>query len=417
MKSYITVIIISALLLSTLLFALPKTEAIIPTIDDKRFDLNTKEEDYWKKEFIIELNIEERDRALVEDKVEKTKDVLYQRLRKAGVEEIQITEYEKDEDEEEEENDLFIVEHIKVIIQTTKDENFVKRMLASSGDVQIMKPREDFDILNQEDEMQIYLPENYELTGWGRDDFRSILINDLIAGDGQRSYFAIFRPTYTNRPAFSSFLNEHDKQILGVLIDSYVLPVEVNLDMMNVFAVGIGPDPREAQIQDIILNTGVIPVVDMFTVSERDLEPNIYEIDHIQISLAILVGIISIIYFLYQKEKEEKEKILQFSFSLLLIFSISLTVLKIWKIPVDLFLLIPTGILTTIYVKTMYTCTKESKFILMATILMASLMIFLGTGYAPILGRFLLFTIALSFLTEFLTKIYFKNIKNLNGDI
>lgn len=411
MKNYAIIILISALFLSTLIFALPQTENIIPTIDDKRFDLEKKENEYWKHELILQLNIDPKNRSLREEKVSITKDILYKRLQQIGVEEIQIVNYEVDTEVED-----YVTEYIKVTIQTTKEESTIGRILQSTGDVRIMVPKDDIHELSTEDEMALYSPENYESTRWNRDDFRTILINDLLAGDGQRSYFGIFKPSMGNRGEFSNFLKEHENQFVGVLMDSFVMPVEVGDQQLNdVFAVGLGPDTGEAELQNIILNTGVIPVVDIFIIQDRELEPDVYKVDHIQVTLAILASILSLLFFLYQRDKEEKERVAQFAFSLALIFSISLTILKIWQIPVDLFLLIPTGILGAIFVKKMYTCTTESKMILITTVAISAIMILLGTGYIPIMGSFLLAVILISFVSEILTKTYFKNIKEING--
>jgi hypothetical protein len=419
MKSYISVILITALLLASLFFALPKTENLLPFAEE-RFDLNRKEDAYWKKEVILELSIEPKDRSLREQKVDEAKNVIYKRLKKVGVEEIQIVSYQPTQEELEnrfrvEEDEGYIEEFIKIIIQTTKDEALVNRLITSTGQIKIMQPKEELDELSQEDQMQLYMEENYEETGWNRCEFRNILINDLRAGDGERSYFGIFKPNFGKKGAFTEFLKENEGERIGVLMDNFVIPIQITEDMTTLFAVGLGPDESEAKIQNIILNTGVIRVERISVLSSEELEPNIYEVDHIQISLAILISIASIIFFLYQREKEEKEKILQFAFSLLLIFSISFTVLKIWQIPVDMFLLILAGILGTIFVKTMYTCAAEAKMILLMTVLVSILMVTLGTGYVPLLGNFVLFVILLSFITELLTKTYFKHIKIINN--
>ncbi len=418
MKSYIIVILISALLISTLFFALPKTEFLVP-FHEQRFDLNKKSENYWKEEIVLELNIEPKHKTLLEGKVNQAKNVLYKRLQKMGVEEIQIVNYKPTEEELENsidfEDETMLKEYLKVIIQTTKDQTLVSRVITSTGNVKIMEPKEELKEISDEDQLQLYMEENYEETKWDRSKFRNILINDLMAGDGERSYFGVFKPGFGNRREFNEFLREREGENIGVLMDSFVIPMQVTPEMTNLFAVGIGPDKNEAEIQNIILNTGVIPVKNISILSSQQKNPNIYEIEHVQVILAIFVSIISVLLFLYQREKEEKEKILQFAFSLLLIFTISLTILKIWQIPVDLFLLIPAGILGTIFVKKMYTCPTESRIILITSVVVSALMIIFGTGYIPILGNFLLFIILISFLTEILTKTYFKHAKIINS--
>lgn len=411
MKNYIIVILISAFLISTLFFALPKTETIQP-FDEGRFDLNKKEDSYWKNEYILELNLEHRDKALKDKYINQTRDILYKRLKKAEVEEIQIVKHNI----ETEDDDLNVNEYLKITIQTTIEEDAVQRLISSTGNIAIMTPKEDW-VPDEENILDAYMIENYEPTKWTREEFRNILINDLRAGDGEKSYFGIFKPKIGNRGEFKKFLQQNQGQTVGILMDSFVIPMQVQAEDTSVFAVGLGADKGEAYLQNIILNTGELPVTKTAIFSTKSIEPTIYKVDHVQVILAILVGTLSLLVFLYQREKDDKEKILQLAFSLLLIFSTSITILKIWQVPTDLFLLIPIGILTTIFLKTMYTCTNESRIVLIMTITTAIVMATLGTGYISILGKSLLFVILLSFVTETITKLYFKNIKEIHGNI
>jgi hypothetical protein len=396
MKSYISVILISALLLSSLFFALPKTERLLP-YGDKSFDLNKKEDQYWKKEFIIEIGIEQNDKENKDRIIKDAKDILYKRLRKAGVEEIQIVSHKQENLPEETEGD--IKESLKVTIQTAKDIDLIRALMASNGRINFMLPIEGLEDMAIDDEIQLYLEMNYEKTEWTHENFRSIYINDLMSSQGDRAYFAIFKPNLKDRKGFSEFLQEYEGEQIGVYLGDLVRPTFVQENSSNMFAIPIAQTKDEAFIYDIIFNTGVLPASFLLTTT-TDLEPTIYEIDYIQATLALLVSTIILLIFLYRRENENKEKILQLSFSLLLLFSISFTVLKIWQIPVDLFLLIPTGILITLFLKSMYTCTNESRTILLLTLATAIIMTVLGTGYIPILGKFILFAIALSFITE-----------------
>ncbi len=405
MKSYVTVILISALLLATLFFALPKTENLLFNRDDS-FNLNKKEDQYWKKEFTLELDISPKDRALKKQQINKTKDILYKRLKKVGVEEIQIIEKEMGDNPEK--------AHLKVLIQTSKDEGLVYQLISSTGHVKIMtpKPEEESEEEEEENPLKLYLEENYDETEWKGEKFRTILINDLQTSEGQKSFFAIFKPKFTTKGDFTKFLESHKNETIGVYIAGFVRPILVQDQSIKVFAIPLTEDKGEAQLYDIIFNTGTIPV-DFRIIEENELETEIYNINHTQAMLAILASIISLLAFLYQREKENKTKILQLAFSLLLIFSISFTILKIWQVPVDLFLLIPAGILTTVFMKTMYTCIYENKSIILFTTALSILMVTYGTGYIPILGKYILFVILISFLTEILTKNYFQHIKIL----
>ncbi len=393
MKSYIIVILISALLLSTLFFALPKTENLVP-FDEKRFDLNKKEDKYWKEEFILGVE----DGGINKQNIEKTKDVLYQRLRKIRVEEIQITSKGNE---------------IKVLVQTTKDPDFVRRLLSSTGKVQLMIPKSELEEIAQEDQIQLYMQENYEKTEWDNTKFRNILIKDLRTDMNEKTYFGIFKPKFGERNNFKNFLREYEGKELGILVDGFVRPIRIEPHLIELFAIALAQDDSEAFTQDLLLNTGTIPT-NFSLVESSPIETSIYEINHVQVALALIAGLFSLLFFLYRRETEEKEKVLQLAFSSLLLFSISLTILKVWQIPVDLFLLIPTGILLITFMKTMYTCPSENRSILLLATAISAFMVIFGTGYILILGRFILFGILLSFITEILTKIYFKHIKILN---
>ncbi len=413
--SYFVVILLSSLTLASLFFALPKTEKI-QLFGEQRFDLNKKEDSYWKEEFILELKIQPKDRAVRSKKIEDTKNIIYRRLRKAGVEEIQILnhEYEREIPEAMEEEENFIKEYLKVTVQTSKDKQLISRILTSRGYLRIVTKQEHLDTLADADKLQLYLPENYDDTPWTRHEFRTILIKKLVNADGGRSYFAIFKPWMTNRGAFEEFLTNLEGETIGISMNQLITPIEVREDSSKLFAWGIGDSDDDAFFYDVVLNTGVVPV-DFMSVERNEKTPDIFEIDHVQVTLAILVSMLILIGFLYTREKERKEDVYQFAFSMILLFSLSFTILKIWQIPVDLFLLIPASVLTIVYAKVLYFSEYDCRKITLFALVIAGIMFLLGTGYIPILGKHLFFAIILFFFVQYLTKEYFKHIKVLNS--
>ncbi len=74
---YISLVLLTALLISTTLVALPLTEKISEKLT---FNLNTKDSQYWSKEYFVK--VESKD----EKEIKKIKEVFYRRLRGFGVE-------------------------------------------------------------------------------------------------------------------------------------------------------------------------------------------------------------------------------------------------------------------------------------------------------------------------------------------
>jgi hypothetical protein len=394
---YFFVVLISGIILSTLFFALPKTEDFLPEnfLGEERFDLNTKEGSYWKEEFTIILDID--DESSKSRDIKTVENILYKRLRRAGAEEIQITKSEHYDDA------------LKIIVQTTAEQTKIRNLISQRGHMELVVPKEDLEI-DEDDFFQMYLRENYEGTGWTRAEFRNILIKTLLDSEGERSYFAIFKPWPQDQGKFSRFLENYEGGIIGWAVDDFVRPIGIDEFSKELFAVGLGPDPRQADFYDILLNTGDIPL-EYTLIAEIQKKPDVIEIDYLQVTIAIIASMMVLTAYLYLSERQQQKKVFEFALSLLLTFSFSFTILKIYHIPVDLFVLIIVSILTIIYLKLICLRSTEIKTIIAFALTLAILMILLGTGYVPILGKYLLFVILSSTVIRRLVQIYFEKIK------
>ncbi len=385
LTNHITVIVISGLIISGIFLSMPKTEQLLFS-PDVRVDLNIKENDYWKKEYYIDLDIKYGDKDRTE-KINETKDILYKRLQKANAEEIQVKSHKVNNSE-----------GLKITVQSTQDEHLITGVIADRSYMRLVTPKKD---LEKNDFTQIYLIENYDKTEWDRSAFRNILVKTLVDSENNRTYFAIFKPWPQNRGSFVRFLEDNKGESIGFAMDEFVRPVMVDESSKELFAVGLGPDKINAQIYDIVLNSGVIPL--KYTLEDIvDVEPEIFEIKYMQVTIAIITAMLILTTYLYLREKDKKN-ILEFSLCLLTTFSVSFTMLKTYQIPVDLFLLLITGVLIIIFVKMIYFNKKDLKFISLFSIGFSILLIYLGTGYTQLLGQQLLFAILLAlFLQRFL---------------
>ncbi len=396
---YLVIITVSCFILITLFLALPQTEELIPEeiLEERRFDLNIKDEDYWKKEFFLQFeegtNIRER---------RETKNIIYQRLRRANVEEIQVKE-----------TDVEGSRGLKVIVQTIQDETFIEDLISERGYMELVVPKEDKEAEEDGLDAQMYMRENYKSTGWDREAFRNILIRQLPDEQHNQVYFAIFKEWPQDRGDFANFLREQQGKTIGLAIDGFVRPVQVDQQALEIFAVGLGPDRQNAEFHDIIFNTGVIPA-NYSNIESNEKTPQIYEIDHIQTTLAIIVSIIILTTYIYFKEKVSTEKIMNLGLCMLLTFSTSFSVLKIYQIPTDLFLLIIAGILTIIFIKMIYLRYKHIRTLTIFSLFTAILMVFLGTGYIIILGQYMIFVILLSIILQVVIRYYFETIKMIS---
>ncbi len=394
---YLFVILISGIIISTLFFALPKTEDLLPQnfLGDTRFDLNTKEGSYWREEFTIILDIDNE-----EDKsrdIKTTEDILYKRLRRAGVEEVHITKSDHYDDA------------LAITVQTTEEQTKIRNLISQRGFMELVTPREDLEI-DQDDFFQMYMRENYEGTGWTRTEFRNILIKTLLDSEGERSYFAIFKPWPQDQGRFANFLEDYEGGTIGWAVDDFVRPIEIDEFSKELFAVGLGPETEQADFYDILLNTGKIPV-EYTLIAEIQQEPEVFEIEYLQVTLAIIASIIILTAYLYLREHQQQRKVLEFALSLLMVFSVSFTILKLYYIPVDLFVLVIAAILTIIYLKLVCLRSTDVRTVTSFAFILTVLMILFGTGYIPILGKYLLFVIVSSAIIQKLVQIYFEKIK------
>ncbi|WKZ30816.1 MAG: hypothetical protein QY318_03125 [Candidatus Dojkabacteria bacterium] len=409
-------ILVTSMLISAALIAMPKTERFTP---DNRFDLNVKDDKYWAKRFVLELTVKKEDEGDTTEKVEVTKGIIQRRLDRYDVEQVSIKtlhDYEPTSAEEtvedivnqiEEQEDVQgaedsgdnekAEEDIKVYIEvsatSSRDQASITRLIGSRHYLKIMTTTPA--ALNSEDQLAAYLPENYDRTQFTRRSFRNIEIKQLsTTTEGEDAFFAIYKSWPHNALAWRDFLGDNAGKTIGIAIDGFVtpypVPIEFDPDLKNpqqnpIFAPGVTQDPAEAQILDILYNSGVIPV-EYSIISNEDAEVKTYEIDYIEVSAAFILSVIVIMAYSYFRNRGDKGRSLLFMLTSVAAFAFYVAVLKILSLPIDLPILLLEGLSIILLAKVLAYRTRSVLLIDLPVIMFFALLSFYGSGYTGIYG-------------------------------
>ncbi len=375
--NYLAIILTTAIAITTVLIALPLTEQIS---ERTSFDLFTKDNYYWSSEYFLTLQTPE------EKAVEQTRDILFKRLDGFEVEKISVRDLGQDETGN---------STIKVVVNTTKDPELVKELIVNRFDVQIVTKKEEVDFFSGEDEYAYLFAENYNPTEWNRSDFRNIHITQLRTANNESSYFAIFKPWPNKQESFLNFLNSHRGEYLGVSIDGFVTPYLVPFEEQNVFAVPVTQEEEE-QIKalSILYNSGVIPV-NISLESENELTPQIVRLDHIRVGIGLIISFVLLYTYMVLFKKADIDILKKSFLATVITLSIYLTILKLFAIPIDTFLLPIIGILIALLIKVISTNKDSVVYIEIGLISVLMLVMLLTYGYMNILATHLIALIIL----------------------
>lgn len=419
----------SAFILTSIFIALPKTELLSDSIP---FDLNVKEKSYWKRSYTLEVEIKNEDKKFAEKKLNETKDILHKRLRDYGVEEVRITDFVPEEvDVTEETAEGEAVEpqvskrYIKVTVQSAKDQLSVESLIRNRTYIRLMLPKEGaFD--NPEDQFAQLLPDNYTPTQFTRHDFRNVLIKALPTTTGETAYFAVYKVAPLSRSAWGDFLEENAGQTIGIAVDGLVYPYDVPFEFGQDlslsaaqgtatrpdFAPGIAQTKEQAEISDLLYNSGVIPL--RYSVTEqKDQKVEAYSIEYEEAALSILAGLIAVIIFSYLRYKERHESVVRYAFTLLLIYSFWLAILKFFNTPVDLFMLALDGMILIPLVKILTFRGRNQYRIEIGLLLILFVARMFTDGYAHLAADSLLKLSVAAIILIPLTNYYLNNMKKV----
>jgi hypothetical protein len=336
--------------------------------------------------------------------IEKTRDILFKRLNHFGVEKISIRNLRQKQEGS---------TTLQVVVNSTQDKQLVTQLITNKFNIQLMTKKEEIDFFNPEDEYAYLFETNYNPTGWDRSNFRNVHITQLRTVDDTYSYFAIFKPWPNKQGDFLKLLEENKGQYIGVNIDGFVTPYLVPLENQNIFAVPItSDDPLQVEAMSILYNSGIIPT-NYSLESENELSPQVVSLDHIKVSIGLMISFLLVYAYMLLFKKGESDIVKKSFLATVITISIYLTVLKLFQIPIDTFLLPIIGILTALLIK-IASANKDSV-IYIETILVItlSLVILLSYGYMQPLATHLIGLIILSKLCLILSGWYLDKVKSI----
>ena len=378
--SYLFLVLVSSLLIVLGLIALPLTEQIKEEVS---YNLITKNNMYWSKEYILELDTPQTLDTDKKKDITTTRNIIYKRLNKAGLEEVSIYK------EILSEKDV-----LRVIVKTTEDEMFVDNLIQNRFFIKVVTKKEDIDFEDEENQYAYLMGENYNPTEFTGSSFRNVLLTELKDGSGEYSYFAVFKLWLTNEKAFQNFLKDHEEETIGVEIDGFVTPYYVPTSNPKTFAITVSGGESQAQMLNLLYNSGEIPLP-FRTIETNTLDTETSILDYIKLSIALLTGILLLYLILLFILKEDPQLTSTSLFATLLTISMWISYLKLSSTPVDTWLLAIECILAVILIYVLIH-NKESQLAITTSLALSFfLLILLGIGYMRIFGREMLLLLIL----------------------
>ena len=380
--SYIFLVSLSSVILLTFLIALPLTEKLT---NITAFDLNVADS-LWKKEYI--LNLESEDRK----DIQKTKNVLFSRLNKYGVEEVSISENNN---------------QLKVTVKTTKGEAYVDELVKNPYIYKIVTRKEDVDFDDTENPYAIYFGDNYNDTQFDSNTFRNIYVTKLANSSGEKSYFGLAKTWPTKTKDFKKFLQENENKYLGVNIDGFVTPVYISDP--TIFAIPLTSDGESLEVIKILYNSSPMPN-SYELVEENALETKALDINYVEVTIAIFVSIILIYLYIYFIKIYSTDLVLKSLFTTLFSLALLLSYLKISSISIQLSILIIDAVLTILLTNSVQQNKESRDLILISSLIFGIICYILGIGYFKILGNHLIIISMITFLSVTIGNFYINKV-------
>ena len=123
---YLLLTVITSLLITSILIALPLTEKLSSKTN---FNLNTKNGSYWSKEYFVKVE------STNNKDIEKTRDIIFKRLDSFGVEEISI--YKEDPSESS--------TKLRIVVNSTKNEGLVSQLIKNRFQIAVLTKKDEVD--------------------------------------------------------------------------------------------------------------------------------------------------------------------------------------------------------------------------------------------------------------------------------
>lgn len=398
---YVALVIVTALLISTTLIALPLTEKVSEKLS---FNLNTKDSKYWSKEYIVKVETKD------DKEIKKIKEVFYRRLRGFGVENSTIFIEEKDESSTK----------LRIVVNTTKEEEKVAQLIANRFNYRLVTRKSDVDFTDQENPLTIIMGENYDGTDWDQSDFREVYIpkQKLRTSQGDYRYFAIFKQRANKRRELNEFLKEKQGETIGVEIDGFVTPYQVPIiqegsNKVESITIGINADDAVgAKITGLLYNSGHIPATYMLE-SQNDLEPQNIRIDYVKITIGFAISLIAVYTLLYIFKYDTKTNLIKSLLATIVTLAIYLSYIKLTQTPIDTFLLTISAILTTVLIRALVSNRDSELYIVIGAIAILITINILGTGLMSVVAVEMIALIAISKLSLLISNWYIDNVRQV----
>lgn len=377
--NYILLILLTSLIILNFLIALPLTESVAQI---RAFDLNIVN-DYWSKEYILELDTEDS------SEITKTKNILFRRLNNYGVEEASI--YQEGS-------------QLRVVVKTSKDQTYVDELVRNPYQYRLVTRKEEVDFESEENALAPYLGENYNETEFGASTFRNIYITELPNSSGSKSYFGIAKPWINRSRQLKDFLSEYTEQYIGIDIDGFVTPIYVN-DPSQLAIVIAAENEEGREVINLLYNSGNIPVSYQVT-SQNELDVRNFNINYIEITVAVFVSILAIYIYTYFTQIYSKQETIKTMFVTLLSLAMFLSLLKIINTPVHIFLLLVDAVVIILFSNILYQNPESRYPLILSGFLIGLIFKYLGIGYLRIFGSDLLIISIVSFISILLVNLF-----------
>lgn len=367
---YIVAILLSSIFVISFFVAIPQTEKIRKDIN---LNLNLNTSSVWEKKFTIQLSF---NLAYLEYKwkdINETKNIIINRVKQVGYDYINLDYRDTEENKGE----------LVVTVRSSKTAEAISSLITQRGEIYIATRKEGVNFEDENNQYTIFDPTNYDQTKFTSEYFRSIYVTELKADTGDMSYFGIFKPYFWSTGEYYKFLADNSGKTVGLYIDGFVNPMSVPANTIDqqtrpILAVSLGQEKEYAKNQGIILNNGKIPLEmelkETKDIDIKDVKPNLLFTSIILIASIIIIA--CFMYYLYSKETA-----FNFLFTITLLFSIGLAILKLSSMPIDFEYMLIASVITII-ANAITTLSKHKTTILIITIVLmfAAMQISFGSG-------------------------------------
>ena len=239
------------------------------------------------------------------------------------------------------------------------------------------------------------------------------VLTELKTTDNTYTYFAIFKPWVSKQADFTKLLDTYRGEYLGIDIDGFVSPYLVPLEEQKIFAVPLNYQSEEdVEAINILYNSGIIST-SYSLVTEENLEPQIIKVNYVGISIGFVVSLLLTYLSLVLLKHDDINMVKKALLASMLTICIYLSILKIFNIPVDTFLLPIVAILTFLLIKTLVVNLDSVIYIEIALITVFLIVKIVGYGYAEILASHLIWLVLLSKVSLIASEWYLNKLKEI----